>query len=67
MNESMREDLIRTIQKLDDENLLAVSQYIDFLCDSAEEAPSDEDVQTILKGRQEFDRGEYRSWEKASL
>ncbi len=67
MNESMRENLIRTIQKLDDENLLAVSQYIDFLCDSGEEAPSDEDVQAILKGRQEFDLGEYTSWEKTSF
>ena len=59
MNENVRKYLIKTIESMDDDNLLAVKDYIDFLTESVEEDPSETDVEDILKGRQQFQSGEY--------
>ena len=44
--------------------LLAVREYIEFICDVQEEEPMNEDLQAIFKGRQEYADGEYVTWEK---
>lgn len=59
MNENVRQYLIKTIESMDDDNLLAVKDYIDFLTESMEEDPSETDVEDILKGRHQFQSGEY--------
>ncbi|MFA6222559.1 MAG: hypothetical protein WC647_09610 [Desulfomonilaceae bacterium] len=64
MNENIRQDLIKTILTLDDENVLAVREYIEFISDVQEEEPTSQDLQAIFKGLQEFANGEYVTWEK---
>jgi hypothetical protein len=64
MNDNIRQDLIKTIQMLDDKNILAVREYIEFIRDVQEEEPMNEDLQAIFKGRQEYADGEYVTWEK---
>ena len=59
MNENVRHYLIKTIESMDDENLLAVKDYIDFLTESVEEEPSETDIEDIMKGREQFQQGEY--------
>ena len=66
MSDNIRQELIKTIQKLDDENLLAVSEYIQFIQDAGEEQPTNEDRQAISIGRQEYARGEFVTWGKPS-
>jgi type IV secretory pathway VirJ component len=66
MNEKIRENLIKTIQNLDDETILAISDYIEFIRDAQEEAPTDQDFQAILTGRHEYAQGEYVTWRKTS-
>ena len=66
MNENIRRDLIKTIQALDDENLLAVREYIQFIQDAGEEQPTVEDLESISIGRQEYARGEFVTWGKPS-
>lgn len=64
MNDNIRQDLIKTIEALDDENLLAVSDYIQFIRDAGEEQPTNEDHQAISIGRQEYASGEFIRWGK---
>ena len=66
MSDNIRQELIKTIQKLDDENLLAVSEYIQFIQDAGEEQPTVEDLESISIGRQEYARGEFVTWGKPS-
>lgn len=66
MSNNIRQDLIKTIQTLDDENLLAVREYIQFIQDAGEEQPTNEDLEAISIGRQEFAGGEFVTWGKPS-
>ena len=66
MSNNIRQDLIKTIQTLDDENLLAVREYIQFIQDAGEEQPTNEDLEAISTGQQEYAHGEFVAWEKSS-
>ncbi len=66
MNDNIRQELVKTIQKLDDENLLAVREYIQFIQEAGEEQPTNEDLESISIGRQEYARGEFVKWGKPS-
>jgi hypothetical protein len=66
MNDNIRQEVIKTIQKLDDENLLAVREYIQFIRDAGDEQPTNEDLESISIGRQEYARGEFVTWGKPS-
>jgi hypothetical protein len=66
MNDNIRQEVIKTIQKLDDENLLAVREFIQFIQEAGEEPPTVEDLESISIGRQEYARGEFVTWGKPS-
>ena len=66
MSDNIRQELIKTIQKLDDENLLAVREYIQFIQEAGEEQPTVEDLESIAIGRQEYARKEFVTWGKPS-
>ena len=66
MNQA-RQDLIRRLEALSDEHVLAVLEYIDFMRDSLDADPTDEDLQAIKKGRQEYARGQYVEWQEESV
>ena len=66
MSDNIRQELIKTIQKLDDENLLAVREFIQFIQEAGEEQPTVEDLESISIGRQEYARGEFVTWGKPS-
>ena len=67
MTHHIREDLIRKLETLSDEDVLAVLEYIDFIRESQDVDPTEEDLQAIVKGREEYSRGEYVEWRENSF
>ena len=67
MTHHIREDLIRKLETLSDEYVLAVLEYIDFIRESQDVDPTEEDLQAIVKGREEYSRGEYVEWRENSF
>lgn len=59
---SIREELIRAINELSEEELQAVWDYVNFLRESEEVEPTNEELEALARGRAEFERGEYVEW-----
>jgi hypothetical protein len=58
----VRQDLMRRLETLSDEHVMALLEYIDFIRDSQDADPTEDDLQAITKGREEYARGEYVEW-----
>ena len=59
---SVREELIKAIEAMDEESLEAVLDYVRLLQEPEEVEPSAEERAVIARGREEFARGEYAKW-----
>ncbi|HHY99093.1 MAG TPA: hypothetical protein GX509_10190 [Firmicutes bacterium] len=59
---SIREELIKAIEAMDEENLEAVLDYVRLLQEPEEVEPTEEERTAIARGREEFARGEYVRW-----
>jgi len=58
----IREELIKAIETMDEENLKAVLDYVRLLQEPEEVEPTEEERTAIARGREEFARGEYVRW-----
>lgn len=59
---SIREELIKAIEAMDEENLEAVLDYVRLLQEPEEVEPTAEERTAIARGREEFAHGEYARW-----
>lgn len=59
---SVREELIKAIEALDEESLEAVLDYVRLLQEPEEVEPLAEERAAIARGREEFARGECAKW-----
>lgn len=59
---SIRDELIKAINGMSEEELQAVRDYINLLREPEEVEPTDEELEALTKGRAEFERGEYVRW-----
>ena len=59
---SIREELIKAIEAMDEENLEAVLDYVRLLQEPEEVEPTEEERTAITRGREEIARGEYVRW-----
>ncbi|KUK11900.1 MAG: Uncharacterized protein XD51_1184 [Moorella sp. 60_41] len=59
---SIREEIIRAIETLTEEELEAVRDYISFLREPEEVIPTEEEREALVRGREEYKRGEYVKW-----
>lgn len=59
---SIREEIIKAIETLTEEELEAVIDYINFLREPEEVTPTEEEREALARGREEYNRGEYARW-----
>jgi len=59
---SIREEIIKAIETLTEEELEAVRDYINFLREPEEVIPTEEEREALVRGREEYERGEYVKW-----
>jgi hypothetical protein len=59
---SIREDIIRAIEVMTDEELEAIMDYINFLREPEQVEPTKEERKALARGRDEYARGEYVRW-----
>ena len=59
---TVKEEIIKEIESMPDDSLVGVLEYIHFLRLEEQAIPSDDELQAISKGREEFSRGEARNW-----
>ncbi len=59
---TVREELLKAIETMNEEELAAVMDYIRLLKEPEEVAPTEEERQAIARGKKEYSRGEYAKW-----
>ncbi|NSW83182.1 MAG: hypothetical protein HPY90_07890 [Syntrophothermus sp.] len=59
---SIREELLKAIEAMSEEDLRAVLDYVRLLQEPEEVEPTEEEREAIARGREEYARGEYMKW-----
>lgn len=59
---SIREELIKAIKAMKEEELVAVWEYVRLLQEPEEAEPTEEERRALARGREEYGRGEYVKW-----
>ena len=59
---NIREEIIKALDKLPEESLEGVLEYVKFIQEPEEVEPTAEEVTAIARGKQEIARGEVVRW-----
>jgi hypothetical protein len=59
---TLREAVIKEIEGLSEEALEGVLEYIKFMKEPPEVEATEEELEAIARGRDEYERGEYVRW-----
>jgi hypothetical protein len=59
---TIRDELLKIIASMSEEELSAVMEYIRFLREPEEVEPTAEELRDVARGREEYTRGEYVVW-----
>jgi hypothetical protein len=59
---NLREEIIKSLNKLSDDDLEGVLEYIRFIQEPEEVEPTAEEVSAIVRGKEEIARGEVVRW-----
>lgn len=59
---SVKEEIIKSLDKIPQESLEAVLDYINFLMEPEEAEPTEDEIKAITRGRKDFEKGEFVKW-----
>ena len=59
---TVREAVLKAIAELPDEELESVLDYVRLMKEPPEVGASEEELESIARGREEYERGEYVRW-----
>jgi hypothetical protein len=59
---NLREEIIKSLNKLSEDALEGVLEYIRFIQEPEEVEPTKEDLKAIAEGEKAYDKGEYVKW-----
>ena len=65
--EEIKEEIVKALDKLPDEALEGVLEYIEFVSEPEEVTPTASELEAIRRGEEEYKRGEFIRWRDVKL
>jgi len=59
---NLREEIIKSLNNLSEEDLEGVLEYINFIQEPEEVEPAEDELAAIARGEEEYRRGEFVRW-----
>ena len=59
---TVKEEIIKSLDRIPQESLEAVLDYIHFLMEPEEAEPTEDEIKAIAQGRKDFEKGEFVKW-----
>ncbi len=59
---NLREEIIKSLNNLSEEDLEGVLEYINFIQEPEEVEATEDEIAAIARGEEEYRRGEFVSW-----